>query len=227
MIDVKKELLALSDEGNAQFVRKLVPGDRTIIGARLPAMRELAKRVAEDDWRSYIDTWRPECMEDYMLRGLVIAYAKMDIDERLEQYRRFVPLIDNWSVCDSFCTTWKPKKSERDKVWDFIVPYLRTDDEFRMRFSAVMMLAHFIDDDHVDDVIGLLDSAYNDGYYFKMAKAWTLSVCFVKYPDITMAYLEKGTLDEETLRMTVRKIIDSYRVSDEMKTKVRGLVSRN
>ena len=162
-----------------------------------------------------------------MLRGLVIAYARMDVDERLDEYRKFIPLIDNWSVCDSFCNTWKPKKNEREKVWDFIVPYLRTDDEFQMRFSAVMMLALFITDDHIDDVISLLNSADNDGYYFRMAKAWTLSVCFVKYPDITMPYLEKGTLDEETLRMTVRKIIDSYRVSDEMKTKVRGLVSRS
>ena len=93
--------------------------------------------------------------------------------------------------------------------------------------SAVMMLTLFITDDHIDDVISLLDSADHEGYYFRMAKAWTLSVCFVKYPDITMPYLEKGTLDEETLRMTVRKIIDSYRVTDEMKTKVRGLVSRN
>ena len=84
-----------------------------------------------------------------------------------------------------------------------------------------------INEEHIDDVISLLDSAENDGYYFKMAKAWTLSVCFVKYPEITMPYLEKGTLDDETLRMTVRKIIDSYRVSDEMKAKVRGLVSRN
>ena len=227
VIDVKKELLALSDDDNAEFVRKLVPGDRVIIGARLPAMRDLAKRVAKDDWRSYIESWQPECMEDYMLRGLVIAYARMDVDEKLDEYRKFIPLIDNWSVCDSFCNTWKPKKNEREKVWDFIVPYLRTDDEFQMRFSAVMMLALFITDDHIDDVISLLNSADNDGYYFRMAKAWTLSVCFVKYPDITMPYLEKGTLDDETMKMTVRKIIDSYRVSDEMKTKVRGLVSRN
>ena len=227
MIDVKNELLALRDDDNAEFVRKLVPGDRVIIGARLPAMRELAKRIAKDDWKGYIDTWSPECMEDYMIRGLVIAYAKMDVDERLREYGRFVPLIDNWSVCDSFCITWKPKKIEKDAVWGFIVPYLHTDDEFQMRFSAVMMLGHFVTDDYVEKVISELDSVDNDGYYFRMAKAWAISVCFAKYPEVTMAYLEKGTLDEETLRMTVRKIIDSYRVSGEMKDKVRVLVCRS
>ena len=224
MIDVKKELLALSDDSNAVFAKSLIAGDHRLIGARLPAMRELAKRIAADDWRQYIGTWSPEYFEDYMLRGMVIAYAKMDLDERLDEYRRFIPFIDNWSVCDSFCNTWKPKRSEKEAVWDFIIPYLHTDDEFRMRFSAVMMMDHFIDDDHIDSVISELDSADNEGYYFRMGKAWALSVCFAKYPEKTKAYLEKRTLDSETFGMTKRKILDSFRVSDDMKQWIRGLV---
>ena len=224
MIDVKKELLALSDDSNAVFAKSLIPGDHRLIGARLPAMRELAKRIAADDWRHYIGTWSPEYFEDYMLRGMVIAYAKMDLDERLDEYRRFIPFIDNWSVCDSFCNTWKPKRSEKEAVWDFIIPYLHTDDEFRMRFSAVMMMDHFIDDDHIDSVISELDSADNEGYYFRMGKAWALSVCFAKYPEKTKAYLEKRTLDSETFGMTKRKILDSFRVSDDLKQWIRGLV---
>lgn len=224
MIDVRNELLALRDEGNAEFVRKLIPGDHVFLGARLPAMRNLAKRIASDDWRSYIRDWSPEYFEDYMVRGLVIAYIKVDIDERLEEYRRFVPYIDNWSVCDSFCNTWKPKVKEKTKVWEFILPYLRSDDEFKMRFASVMMLSNFVDDEHIDDVIEELDSAYHDGYYFKMAKAWTLAECFIRYPERTMKYLERHTLDTETLRMTIRKINDSYRVDDDTKKRVRGLV---
>ena len=224
MIDVKNELLALKDEGNAVFAKSLIPGDHILLGARLPDMRELAKRIAKDDWRSYIAEWDPYYFEDYMLRGMVIAYAKMDLDERLEEYRKFIPYIDNWSVCDSFCNTWKPKPEEKDAVWEFILPYLRTGKEFEMRFSAVMMLCHFVTEEYIDRIIVELDSAKNDAYYYMMAKAWTLSVCFVRFPERTMDYLEKGTLDETTLRMTVRKIRESYRVSDVMKRKVKGLV---
>ena len=224
MIDVKNELLALKDEGNAVFAKSLIPGDHILLGARLPDMRGLAKKVAKDDWRSYIDGWDPFYFEDYMLRGMVIAYAKMDLEERLEEYRKFIPYIDNWSVCDSFCNTWKPKATEREAVWEFILPYLGTEKEFEMRFAAVMMLCHFVDEEHIDRVISELDSAKNDAYYYMMAKAWALSVCFVRFPERTMDYLEKGTLDETTLRMTVRKIRESYRVSDDLKKKVRGLV---
>ena len=223
-IDARNELLALRDDDNAGFVRKLTPGIGNVLGARNPDMRDLAKRIAKDDWRSYIDDWDPVYFEDYMLRGMVISYAKMDVDERLEEFRRFVPLIDNWSVCDSFCSTWKPKKDERPLVWNFILPYLHTNDEFRMRFSAVMMLDHFIDDEHIDMVISELDSVDNEGYYFRMAKAWTLSVCMVKFPEKTLDYLKKRTLEPETMRMTVRKIRESFRVSDEMKRTVKGLV---
>ena len=224
LIDARNELLALKDDSNAEFVRKLTPGIDDVLGARNPDMRDLAKRIAKDDWRSYIDSWEPVYFEDYMLRGMVIAYAKMDVQERLEEYRRFVPLIDNWSVCDSFCSTWKPKMKEKQLVWDFILPYLHTDDEFGMRFSAVMMLDHFIDEEHIDMVISELDSVDNDGYYFRMAKAWALSVCMVKFPEKTYDYLRSGTLEPETLRMTVRKIRESFRVSDDMKSKVKGLV---
>ena len=224
MIDVKNELLALKDEGNAVFSKSLIPGDHVMLGARLPAMRELAKRIAKDDWRSYIRDWDPYYFEDYMLRGMVIAYAKMDLYERFRQYGDFIPYIDNWSVCDSFCNTWKPKASEKDAVWEFVLPYLRTGKEFRMRFAAVMMLCHFIDDEHIGRVISELDSARCDDYYYMMAKAWTLSVCFVKFPEMTMDYLKKGTLDEVTLRMTVRKICESYRVDPDTKKMVRGLV---
>lgn len=224
MIDVKIELLALKDEGNAVFAKSLIPGDHTLLGARHPDMRKLAKRVAKDDWRSYVRDWDPHYFEDYMLRAMVIAYAKMDLEERLEEYRKFIPYIDNWSVCDSFCNTWKPKPKEKDKVWEFILPYLKTGKEFEMRFSAVMMLNHFVTEEYIDRVIDELDAAKNDDYYYMMAKAWTLSVCFVRFPEKTMDYLEKRTLDETTLRMTVRKIRESYRVSDDLKKKVKELV---
>ena len=223
-MDYDKELMALKDEDNAVFAKSLIPGEHILIGARLPSMRELAKRIAKDDWRGYLEQWEPRYFEDCMLRGMVIGYVKVDLDERLELYREFIPLIDNWSVCDSFCNTWKPKASEKEKVWDFIVPYLHTGKEFEMRFAAVMMMDHFIDDGHIEKVISELDSVDNEGYYFRMGKAWALSVCFVKYPDLTMDYLENCDMDEETMRITVRKIRESYRVTKEMKERVKGLV---
>ena len=223
-MDVKKELLALADAPNAEFVARLTPVDHRILGARLPALRDLAKRIAREDWKEYVDSWEPEYFEDYMLRGMVIAYARTDIETRLDEYARFVPLIDNWSVCDSFCSTWKPKGEDRERVWEFILPYLDSGEEFQMRFCAVMMLDHFVDEQHIDDILERLDSARNDGYYYKMAAAWAISVCFAKFPERTYDYLMSCTLGDDVRAMIRRKICDSYRVSDEMKRRVRASV---
>ncbi len=225
MFDVRKELEESAEKKYAEFSAKLIPGEENVLGVRLPKLRQIAKRIcSEFDWREYVETWKPHYFEDYLLRGFVISYAKTDIDERLEQFRLFIPLIENWSVCDSFSNTWKPDKEEKQRVWNFILPYLDTGEEFKMRYSAVMMLTHFIDDEHIDEIIGLLDSHHHDGYYYKMGAAWTLSVCFAKYPGKTYAYISgKNSLDDETFNMLIGKIRDSYRISDEMKIKTKAL----
>ena len=223
-MDVRSELLSLKDEANAEFEAKLIPGDHVIIGARLPEMRKLAKKVARNGWKEYLDTWDPEYYEDYMMRGLVIAYAKVPLEERLRLYADFVPLIDNWSVCDSFCSTWKPQPDEKEALWSFILPYMDTDDEFQMRFATVMMMDHFIEDGYIDKVIEEMDRVRNDGYYLKMAVAWCLATCMAKYPEKVMAYLRDGSsLDDWTYLKTIQKALESYRISDEMKEELRGM----
>lgn len=223
-MDVREELLSLGNPDKVDFQAKLIPGDHKFLGAKLPDMRALAKKTAKGDWRGYVDNWEGEYFEDYGLYALVIAYAKMDIDERLEQYRKFIPLIDNWAVCDSFCGTWKPKKEEeRSKLWDFALGYTKGT-EFEMRYAVITMLSVFIDDEHIDRVIEEMDSAQNDGYYLKMAVAWTLSVCYVKYPEKTMAYLKgKNNLDDFTYNKALQKIVESYRVDDETKKIIRSM----
>lgn len=50
--------------------------------------------------------------EEIMIRGLVTAKLKMPLAEKFVYIEEFLPYIDNWAVCDSFCTALKPKKNE-------------------------------------------------------------------------------------------------------------------
>ena len=224
-IDVQKMMFKSRDEAYAAFSSKLIPGRDDLLGVRMPILRKLAKMIIdEDEWNEYLDTWEPHHLEYYLLRAFVISYVKVDVDERLSLFKDFIPLIDNWSVCDSFSNTWKPKENEKEKLWEFILPYLESDDEFRMRYAATIMAFHFVDEQHVNDIIRSLDTHHNDGYYYKMGAAWTLSVCFAKFPDITYDYMRnENHLDDETFNMLIGKIRDSYRVTDDMKSKVKLL----
>lgn len=226
-MEMREQLLAMKEDNYASFSKSLIPGETKVLGVRIPKLRALAKDIVKGDWRGFLDSWSGEYLEEFLLRAFVISYAKVDTEERLVLFADFIPLIDNWSVCDSFCMTWNPKAKEKDRLWSFILPYLHSGQEFRMRYAAVTMLHSFIDDEHVDDVIREMDAVRHDGYYIKMAVAWVLSVCFAKYPEKTLAYLEGDNgLDAETMKMTAGKIRDSYRVSDEMKRKVRAMVYR-
>lgn len=80
-----------------------------------------------------------------------------------------------------------------------------------------MSMQLFIDDEHIGQLLEEYDAIRHDGYYVKMAVAWALSVCFVKFPEITMQYLKQNALDDFTYNKTLQKIIESYRVDTETK----------
>lgn len=104
---VRQMLIEMADEDYRAFHSKLVPGTENILGVRVPELRKLAKKLVKDDWREYFDAAPNRYYEEDMLRGFMVGYGKMDLEERLERIRSFVPDIHNWAVCDCFCSTLK------------------------------------------------------------------------------------------------------------------------
>lgn len=223
MIDAARELSELADEGNAELVRRLVPTRLPVTGARIPRIRALAKRIAKDDWRGYIAGWSCGCLEDALLRAAVIGYIDVGIGERLRQYDAFMPYIDNWSVCDTACATFRFPPEDAPAAWEYARKCLRSGREFEMRFGAVTMAGRFVDREHVAGVLSELGCDRGGGLYYKMGAAWALSVCYVGFPAETAAELERGRLDDFTHSKTVQKICESLRVGPEAKAAVRLL----
>jgi 3-methyladenine DNA glycosylase AlkD len=220
---IRERLVDLAEEDYRKFSSSLIPGEDKLLGVRLPHLRELAKEIAKGDWREYLNNAQDEYYEEIMLQGLVIGYAKASPEEILKYTALFIPKIRNWGVCDSFCTGLKLAKKQPEMVWDFIQPYLRSDREFEIRFTVIMMLAHFINDDYIGRVIESLDRIRHEGYYVKMGIAWAVSVCYVKYPEKTMSYLENCGLDDFTFNKSLQKILESYRVDPDSKTIIRSM----
>lgn len=223
---VKRQLFAMADATYREFAASLIPNADHILGVRLPALRQLARQIAKGDWRSFLadaEQANHEYFEEIMLRGMVIGAVKTDLEEKLSLVAQFVPLIDNWSVCDSFCSGLKEVRTRRERVWDFLQPYLQSSEEYELRFGAVMLLNHFIVDEYIDRVLQTLNSIRHDGYYAKMAVAWAISVCFVHFPEKTLAYLKQKDWDDETYNKALQKIIESHRVDAETKAMIRGM----
>ena len=225
MKNIRKELLELKDEEYGKFQKKLCPDTNLeIIGIRIPKLRNLAKKLAEEDYKYYLNSIENKYFEEILLEGFIIGYCKVDIYEKLELIKEFVPKIDSWSITDTFCPTLKIKEKDLEKVWDFIMPYLKSNKEFEVRFAIIMMLDYYITDQYVDEVIECLDKVDNEGYYAKMAVAWTLAEIGIKYYDKLIKYLKgNNKLDTFTYNKTLQKLRESYRISSEQKEELKKM----
>ncbi|ARF13531.1 DNA alkylation repair protein [Sporosarcina ureae] len=224
---IRRQLVERIDSDYQKFSSALIPNVDHILGVRMPELRKLAKEIAKDDWRVYLQTANDKYFEEVMLQGLVIGYVKADLEELLMYVAKFVPKIDNWSVCDSFCSGLKVTKHNKERVWSFLQPYMDSEKEYELRFGIVMLLIYYSEPDYIDRVLDLLDRVQHEGYYVKMAVAWALSICFVKLPDKTMDYLAKeNSLDLFTYNKALQKITESTRVEQDMKKVIRSMKRR-
>lgn len=66
-------------------------------------------------------------------------------------------------------------------------------------------------------------SAPQSARYVQMGAAWLISAVAVKYPQKIFEFLKKGTLSSFTHRMAIRKITESFRLSQDFKSQIKLL----
>ena len=222
---IKKKLLELSDQKYREFHKNLCPGTENIIGIRVPILRKYAQELyKEKDWKQTIEEIDNQYYEEIMLQGMLIGQAKNEnINTILKYMEEYVPKIDNWAICDTFCAGLKITKKYKKEMWNFIQKYLKSDKEFEIRFAIVMILDYYIDEEYLQKDFEIFNKIKHDGYYVKMAVAWAISICLIKFYDETVKYLNKANLDNWTYNKAIQKAIESYRISDEQKDFLRKL----
>lgn len=224
---IRQKLGAMADEKYKEFHSRLVPGEEGILGVRVPKLRAFARELAKGDWRAYLETATEDSYEEIMLQGFVIGYAKMDLEEAYERIADFVPKIHNWAVCDCVCSTLKIVKKDLDRTWEFLQPYLQDDREYFIRFGVIMLLDYYKKSpEYLPEILEILDGIHHEGYYVKMAVAWTLSMYYVEYPSQVMEYFSHHHLDEFTYQKALQKIIESRQITEETRAQIREMKRR-
>lgn len=211
------------EEKYKEFHQSLVPGLDSMLGVRMPKIREIAKWAAKQNWQEEWEDISDSCYEELMIKGLLIGYGKLSREEQTEYLKKYIPLMNNWAICDCCCSTWKFMKKDMEYWFAFLEPYLKSENEFEVRFAIVSMLDHFITENYIDRMFVAFDEVRQEGYYVKMAVAWAVSICYIKFSEKTWKYLEKGSLDDFTHSKAIQKIRESYRVSKEEKERLLSL----
>lgn len=226
-VKIREQLEGMADKEYRKFHSRLLPGIDNILGVRLPKLRNLSREIAKKDWESWFLEADDKYYEETMLRGLTIAYGKMDCDTRIFYIRKFVKDINNWAVCDCVSNTLKEAKKFPEKYWEFLEPYFEAEGEYEARFGAVMLLSHFVEKQYLEEGIMRLERIRHEGYYAKMAVAWAISVYFAAFPEEMLEYLQKNChLDDFTYGKSLQKILESYRVTKEYKAIIREMRQR-
>ena len=226
---IREELFKYKDEDYAKFNKKLCPDTKKeIIGVRIPTLRKIAREfVKHEDYTCYLEETLAnddKYFEEVILQGLIIGYSKIELQDKLMYIKKFVPKIDSWAISDTFIPTLRFKEKDLKEVWDFILPYTKSNKEFEVRFAVIMMLDYFINDEYVDKVIKVIDEIENDKYYAQMAMAWTIAEIGIKFQDKAFEYLKgDNKLDKFTYNKSLQKMIESYRIKDEVKSLLRKM----
>ena len=113
-------------------------------------------------------------------------------------------------------------------MWDFLREYLKSDQEYDIRFAVVMLMLYYMDDQHIDELLQIYDGISHEGYYVKMGVAWGISMCLVSYWDKTIAYMlsEENKLDDFTFIKALQKGRESNRLTKEQKEYLKELMQQ-
>ena len=225
-MNIKEELISLADEKYKNFHSNLCPGTENILGIRVPVLRNYAKELNKEySIQDLLEKIDDEYYEEIMLKGMIIGLNKKLRWEELEKHIKwFIPKIDNWAVCDVFCAGLKATNKYKEEMWNLINEYINSKNEFEVRFAIVMILDYYIEKEYIEKDFNIFNQIKSDKYYAKMAVAWAISICLIKFYDETIKYLENNTLlDNWTYNKAIQKTIESYRITNEQKDKLKKM----
>lgn len=223
-MDIREELFKLEGLKYKEFNSKLTKTSYPIIGIRVPVLRNFAKREIRDI--NYVSSDNPY-FEEVMLEGMNIGFCK-NIDMFIERVDNFVSKIDDWSICDVFCAGVKNiVYKNKDRVWGYIIKYASSNEEFETRFMIIMMMDYFLEEKYLHDVFNIIDNVRCDKYYCEMAIAWLVATSLAKFEKETLEYLRNSHISKFAYNKAISKACESYRISDELKIKLRKMKRYN
>ena len=218
--EVVSEIEKLSTEKLKKFTEKLTPTHDRVYGARVPDLRALAKRVAAAGAEDFL-AHEKFSLEEKMVHGFVLCYQKLPFGEFSQKIAAFAEQMDNWAVCDCVAATCKAVGKNAEAFLPVLDSLLADEKPFSRRFALVLLLDHYMEERWAEKIFAACDGVKRGEYYVDMAIAWLLSVCWVKTPEKTKNYLAGCALEEDILKKTARKILESRRVSEAEKQNIR------
>lgn len=213
---LRARLAALADPAYRAFQQPLLPGVEHYLGVRLPVLQKIAARLAKEGWQA--EFARPdETFEEQMLRGLVLGRLKGTPEEILPMVREFLPQIDNWAVCDSFCAGFKMAKIYKEEIFSFAEECAASSAQYTARAGAVLLLWYYAAPEDLPRSLLAYRRLRCPAFYARMGAAWGYSVFAAADFDKTVAAMQTAGLDDAVWNKALQKMRESRRITPAQK----------
>lgn len=214
---LQEKLLSLKDDKNALFVAKLIPNidPKTILWTKIPVLRNLAKEFKNSSEKENFLKIIPHKFFEENLLHVIFLESEKDFDKAVLELEKFLPFIDNWSVCD----TSSPKifKKYPNETLQKIKIWIKSEKVYTIRYAIWLLLSNFLDENFSADLLELVAEVKNDDYYVQMMQAWFFATALAKQYDATISLLESKKLELFVQNKTIQKARESLRISSEIK----------
>ena len=220
---IREHLFALNDEEYKKFNSALIPtiSPDTFIGVRTPALRKLAKELANEPKISeFLYTLPHQYYEENNLHAFIIERIQ-DYDECVRAIDIFLPFVDNWATCDSMRPTCFKKNTER--LTADIYRWLCSDHTYTVRFGIEMLMTHYLDEHFEPRFLDTVADIRSNEYYINMMTAWYFATALAKQYSSTLPYIEECRLAPWTHNKAIQKARESYRITDVQKAYLKTL----
>ena len=242
-------------EGHLRVVNALP--ERCIMGLHSPEIKQVAKQLSREGGKVVMPDGTHQfcangaevirafeavssgslCYEETVIWGYLINLEKCSLEERLAMLGRYVSVLDNWAVCDSYCAHAKwMARADKAALWAFLERWFDSEREFEVRFAVVVSMCYFLNEEWLNKVFerinrlnfGRIKSKYKtvkgkpkvaqqgtvqgaEPYYVRMGVAWLLATALAKFPDATRAFVRSSNLPEDVVKLYIRKARESFR----------------
>ena len=197
-----KYLESLTDLEYKKFNSSIVNTKLNIIGIRIPLLKGIAKEISKGNVEEYLKIIDKNYYESIMIYGLVLSKCS---EEYIDRYiMMFLDCIDNWAICDTFCSSLKIVNKKLGKYWIYFTGLIDPAKEFQTRVSLIILMNYYLNDNYIDRVLNIVCNIKSDYYYINMGISWLLSVAIINYEDKVVSILESKCLSKFVQNKTFR-----------------------
>ena len=73
---IRTQIFELIDPNIKNFQQRLIPNIDNVLGVRLPELRKIAKKIAKDDWRTYLKQPKVNILRKLCYKVWLLAMLK-------------------------------------------------------------------------------------------------------------------------------------------------------